>query len=80
MNWRDENSLKNFLISWWSESRIITSDSNLTQNITRETTEVEKKRDGSRFQTHSRVNGTLRRWHVLLGNSEDGSIRKNILS
>ena len=43
MNWRDENSLKNFLISWWSESRIITSDSNLTQNITRETTEVEKK-------------------------------------
>ena len=43
MNWRDENSLKNFLISWWSESRIITSDSNLIQNITRETTEVEKK-------------------------------------
>ena len=43
MNWRDEKSLKNFVISRWFESSIITSDRNLTQNITRETTEVEKK-------------------------------------
>ena len=48
----------------WVESSIISSGSNLTQNIIRETIKVEKNRDN--IPTHSRVNGTLRRWLLLL--------------
>ena len=37
-----------WFVTWWVESIIISSDSNLTQNIIRETVEVGEKRDGSR--------------------------------
>ena len=37
-----------WFVTWWVESIIISSDSNLTQNIVRETIKVGKKRDGSR--------------------------------
>ena len=35
-------------VTWWVESIIISSDSNLTQNIIRETIKVGENRDGSR--------------------------------
>ena len=37
-----------WFVTWWVESIIISSDSNLTQNIIRETIKVGEKRDGSR--------------------------------
>ena len=37
-----------WFVTWWVESIIISSDSNLTQNIIRETVKVGEKRDGSR--------------------------------
>ena len=52
--------------TWWVESIIISSDSNLTQNIIRETIKVEKK---TGILTRSGFNGTLRTWLIILGNS-----------
>ena len=37
-----------WFITWWVENIIISSDSNLTQSIIRETIKVGEKRDGSR--------------------------------
>ena len=59
-----------WFVTWRLESIIITSDRNLTQNIIRETIKVgEKIKDKDRILIHSRFNGTLRPWFVLLGNS-----------
>ena len=49
--------------------------SSLTHNIIRETIEVEKKR-WIKILAHSRVNGALRRWIVLLGNSWSSCTKK----
>ena len=49
-------------VTCWVESSIISSDSNLAQNIIRESIDVEKKRDGwNRILMYSRDNDTLRR-------------------
>ena len=45
-----------WFVTWWVESSIISSDSNLTQNIIRETIKAEKKEmDKDRILTHSRT-------------------------
>ena len=67
-----------WFVTWWLESSIISSDSNLTQNIIREIIKVEKKEmDQDRILTHSRLkHGTLRWWLVLLDNSYFSATKK----
>ena len=62
--------------TWWVKSIIISSDSNLTQNIIKEAIKVwEKEMDEDRILMHSRFNGTLRIL-VLLGNSWSSTTKK----
>ena len=62
---------------WWVQIKCISSDSNLTQNITRETVKVEEKEiDQHRTLTHSRVNATLRICLALLDNSYSSTTKK----
>ena len=66
-----------WFVTGWVESIIICSDSNLTENIIRETIKVERKEmDQDRILTHSRFNDTLRIWLVLLGNSQSSTTKK----
>ena len=74
-----------WFVAWWVDSIIISSDSKLTQNIIRKTTKLgQKELDQYGIPTHSRFNGTLRIWLVLLGNlwslTWDGSARKKHLT
>ena len=64
-------------VTSWVESSSTSSDSNFPQNIIRETIKAEKKEmNQDRILKHSRVNGTLRTWLVLLGNSYSSTTKK----
>ena len=66
-------------VTWWVESIIISSDSNLSQKIIRETIKVgEKNMDQGRIPRHSRLIGTFRIWLKLLGNSQSSTTKKRI--
>ena len=57
-------------VTCWVESSIISSDSNLTQNIIRESIDIEKKKEMGEdsILMYSRGNDTLGRWFVLWDN------------